>query len=284
MSPTERSQARIYRLLLAAYPPEFRERFEDEMVQLFVDQLRAARTGAGGQGTGRTWIRSVSDLAVTALSERARRGRTAGHSLPAGPSLPNRLLGLLGILGGLLLVAAFVPNLPWTSELFNLRLVLLNIGAIAVAVAMHRQMAEVSRRLSLAIMLTVIVANVWYLGMIVIGLDRPRFPEPDPEFRLVFFFAGGAMWLADAVFGVSTWRLRTATRWGAVLLAIGSVLAFAGMDRLELVNGDLAWLVQPLALLGIALNGIGWILLGFDVAFRQRAARPSPRGAPGLPG
>jgi hypothetical protein len=32
----------------------------------------------------------------------------------------------------------------------------------------------------------------------------------------------------------------------------------------------------PIALVGVALNGIGWILIGVDVAFRSRRARPLP--------
>ena len=283
MSPTAASHARIYRRLLAVYPPEFRSRYADEMVQLFVDQLRDAETGAAADGTARTWLRAIRDLAVTSLSERARKGRTVGHSPPVAPSASSRLLGLLGILGGFLLVAAFLPNVPWTSELFNLRLVLFNIGAIAVAIAVHRRQAALSRRLSLAVVVPVVLANAWYLAMVVVGIGRPQFPEPDPEFRLVAFFAGVAMWWADAAFGLVTWRLQTVTRWGALVLAIGSVLAFVGMDRLELARGGLAWLFTPAALLGIALNGCGWILLGVHVAFRRRAPLSSRRTTPGQP-
>jgi hypothetical protein len=36
-------------------------------------------------------------------------------------------------------------------------------------------------------------------------------------------------------------------------------------------RGELAWLVAPVALLGIALNGLGRILLGFDIALRRRS-------------
>jgi hypothetical protein len=196
--------------------------------------------------------------------------------MDAAPSPSTRLLGLLGIFGGLFLVAAFVPNLPWTSETFNLRLVLFNVGAIAIAVVMHRRVAATARRVSIAVGTAVILANAWYLLMVVLSVGRPQFPEPDPEFRLVFFYAGAAMWLADAAFGLATWRLGKATAWGAAALAVGSVLAFSGMDRLELVRGELAWLFLPFALAGIALNGAGWILLGLDVAFRRRPGAPAP--------
>jgi hypothetical protein len=241
------------------------------MVQLFGDQLRDARLGGASGGTARTWLRALRDLGVTAASERARRDRTVAHSLAARPSATTRLLGLAGILGGLLLVAAFLPNLPWTWEVTTLRLVVFNAGAIAIALAIHRRQASVAPRASLAVAGAVILANAWYLAMVVLSIERPQPPEADPEFRLVWFFAGAAMWWADAAFGFVAWRLRTVTRWGALALAIGSVLALLGMDRLELVRGELAWLFTPVALLGIALNGVGWILLGIDVAFRRRA-------------
>ena len=272
MSTAQAAHARVYRLLLTAYPREFRARFGSEMVQLFQDQLQAARA-TGGEGVTRAWLRAIGDLAVSAASERGRIGRRVGHSLGGAPSPTTRLFGLLGILGGLLVVAAFIPNLPWTSELFNLRLVVFNVGAVAVAAAMHRRVSPTSRRLSLGVVVSVVVANGAYLVMVVISLGRPQFPAPDPEFRLLMFYAAVAMWLADGAFGLVSWRLRTATAWGALALAVGSGLALLGIDRLELVSGDLAWLFAPLALIGIALNGTGWILLGLDLAFGGRASR-----------
>ena len=270
MRRVEASPARIYRRLLALYPPEFRARYADEMVQLFVDQLRDAQLVAAPGETARTWLRTLHDLVSTAASERARRNRGVAHSLMPPPSGSSRMLGVMGILGGLVLVAAFLPNLPWTWEFSALRLVLFNAGAIAIAVAVHRRQAAVSGRASLAVAIPVIVANAWYLAMVILSIGRPQPPQGDPEFRLVMFFAGAAMWWADAAFGVVTWCLGAVTRWGALALAIGSVLAFTGMDRLELVRGDLAWLFVPAALVGVALNGIGWILLGVDLAFRRR--------------
>jgi hypothetical protein len=246
------------------------------MVQLFGDQLRDARLGGASGGTARTWLRALRDLGVTAASERARRDRTVAHSLAAAPSGTSRILGLVGILGGLVLVVAFLPDLPWTREAFQLRLVLFNAGAIAVALAVHRRQVSAAPRASLVVASAVILANAAYLAMVVLSLDRPQPPDADPEFRLVMFFAGVAMWWADAAFGFLAWRLRAVTRWGALALAIGSVLAFLGMDRLELVRGELAWLVAPVALLGVALNGIGWILLGIDVAFRRRRTADVP--------
>ena len=276
MRRADASPARIYRRLLALYPAEFRARYADEMVQLFGDQLRDARLGDARGGTVRTWLRALGDLAVTAASERARRHRTVAHSLAGPPSATSRMLGLVGILGGLVLVAAFLPNLPWTRELFQLRLVLFNAGASAIVLAVHRRQASASPRASLAAAVPAILANTWYLAMVILSIGRPQPPEGDPEFRLVMFFAGVALWWADATFGLVTWRIGVVVRWGALAIAIGSILAFTGMDRLELVRGELAWIFIPASLAGIALNGLGWILLGIDVAFRRRRAPVTP--------
>ena len=229
MDRADASPARLYRRLLRLYPSAFRARYEDEMVRLFEDQLRDVRAAGEPAGIARLWLRVLGDLAVTAASERAGRDRTVAHSLSTAPSTSSRVLGLLGVVGGLLLVAAFVPGLPWTQELTQLRLVAFNVGAIAIATAVHRRQVPVAPRASLVAAGAVALANAWYLAMIVLSIGRPVFPDPDPEFRQVAFWAGVAMWWADAAFGIFTWRLRSATRLGAgALLSMGRNSRVAG--------------------------------------------------------
>ena len=48
-------------------------------------------------------------------------------------------------------------------------------------------------------------------------------------------------------------------------LAIGSLLAIIGMDRLGLTSASDITVFGRLGLTGVALNGIGWVLLGLDV-------------------
>lgn len=57
---------RVYRALLRVYPRQFRAEYRDEMTRLFADQLRDARSTAGGVGVVRLWVRSLVDLVVTA--------------------------------------------------------------------------------------------------------------------------------------------------------------------------------------------------------------------------
>lgn len=190
-------------------------------------------------------------------------------SLLAPPqSLSNRALGVAGILGGVVLLAAFVVAIP--AGMNPLRLVLFNLGAIAVVTAVQRRHAATGSRPGWALASGSVVANALYLVMVVLSVGRPVPPAPDPDFRLVMFYAGLAMWLADAAFGFVSLRLRLVTRWGALALAAGSPLAILGMSHLELTSPTNPTVFGPLSHLGIALNGLGWILLGLDVALRAR--------------
>jgi len=274
--PRATRQERIYRSLLHLYPTELRARFSDEMVQLFGDQLRDARTGGLPAGAAMTWLRTLGDLAVTAASERLRRDRTVAHSLAASPSTSSRVLGLVGVVGGAVLLAAFVVDIA--PGLNVLRLVFFNLGAMAIVLAVHRRQASAAPRMALLAAVPALVSNAWYLAMVLLAVGRPQPPLGDSDFRLVWFFAGAAMWLTDAAFGLVTLRVGVVARWAALPVAIGSVLAFTGMDRLELTSPSNPTIFQPLSLAGIALNGIGWILLGLDVAIRRRPSDTQPQG------
>jgi len=259
---------RVYRALLGLYPAAFRVRFSDEMVKLFGDQLRDAH---GAERLFVTWLRTLSDLAVTAASEHTTKDRTVAHSLAPPPSLWSRVLGLMGALGGAALVAVFVVDVA--PGLNVARIVLYNLGAIAIVVAIYGRMKTISPRLALAAVSPAILANAWFLVMEVLSIGRPQFPEGDPEFRLIADYAGAAMWLADGAFGLVIWRTAATARWLGLALTLGSLFALSGMSRLELVRGDFAWFFVPAALAGIGVNGLSWILMGIAVATRRRAVR-----------
>ncbi|MGH2477035.1 MAG: hypothetical protein ACRDIL_17390 [Candidatus Limnocylindrales bacterium] len=190
-------------------------------------------------------------------------------SAPNALTPGDRILGLGGVLGGGALVAAFLP-LNWSAEALAVRLVMFNAGAIAIVIAVHRRARALSPESSTAVADVVAVAALLahgsYVVIVVAGIGRPQPPEADPEFRLVLFVMGAAMWLADATFALVAFRHRVVARLSAAALLIGSLLAFLGMDRLELVRGDLAWFFEPAALAGIALAGAGWTLLGIELA------------------
>ncbi|HJQ30199.1 MAG TPA: hypothetical protein VJ827_12745, partial [Rubrobacter sp.] len=59
---------RVYRELLKAYPKQFRQEYGPQMEQAFGDLYREERERGGK--ISQLWIRTLSDLAATALAER----------------------------------------------------------------------------------------------------------------------------------------------------------------------------------------------------------------------
>ena len=277
MNSPRASHERAYRGLLRLYPSRFRERYSDEMVQLFGDLLRDARAAAGPTGTATTWIRTLADLLVTAASEHARRDQTVAHSLGPAPSPATRALGLAGILGGVLLVAAWVPNLPWSPDLFNFRLVAFNLGAIAIVAAIHHRQSRAAPRLAMAAAIPAVLANAWYLVMIIRAVAQPG-EIGRGDYGPLFGAANTAMWLADAWFGLLTFRIGVVSRWPALALAVGSILALNGLG---LVTGYLEEIVDSLALAGLTVNGLAWVVLGIEVATRSRVREHGLSAGPG---
>jgi len=262
------SQERVYRALLRLYPQPFRSRFGDELVQLAGDLLRDARDARANRGVGRMWLGLLLDVAMTAPAEHLEQRRVA-HSLTRPAPAVMKALGLLGILGGLLLVVAFVPDLPWSWLVFNLRLVLFEVGAIAVIVAVLSLRPSRWRWPMLLVGATAALANAWHLVMTIMFVNRPQPPAPDAEFRPIYGLAAMTMWFADAAFALVAFRLGVASKWGSLSLAVGSILAVTGVSGLGLTQllGDLA---EPVTLVGVALVGLGWVLLGLAVATRRR--------------
>lgn len=185
----------------------------------------------------------------------------------------TRLLGGAGILGGAVLLAAFVIEIP--PVLNDARLVMFSLGAIAVVVGLNRRELPTSRTLLRVASIAAVIANAWHLSMVVLSIGRASPFAGD--FGLVSYYAGLAMWLADAAFGAAALRSGVASRWGPLALAIGSVLAIAGMDRFGLTSPWNPTIFGPVALTGVALNGLGWILLGLDLASGGRLVVPNAR-------
>lgn len=183
-------------------------------------------------------------------------------SLPGPPPIVTRALGVVGIVGGVALLAAFGADIP--PALNNVRIVLFLGGAIAIAVAVHPRLARVSRRLALAGAVPIVLGNALYIAWVLLSLGQARPFAGD--FGLVGFYAGLAFWLGDAWFGLVALRIRVLARPALVVLLVGSVLAITGIDRLELTSEVSPTIFGPLSLLGAALNGVAWVLLGIEVA------------------
>lgn len=251
----------IYRNLLRAYPAAYRSEYGEQMVQMFGDQLRR-------DGAGTTWLRAIAELPATATSEHFRRNRAVAHSMTVAPTPVTRVLGLMGVVAGGLVLFGFlgVVGLTVSPDLFNLRLVVYNLGVIAVVIAVHRRQSPAGRRLAISGAIPAALANLAYSLVILEVVAQPGEVGPGSFQPIVLTTAVTvAMWLSDAWFGAVTWRLGVLNRWSALALVIGSLAALAGMSNWQLVDSSL---IANLVLVGIGVHGAAWILLGLEVALR----------------
>jgi hypothetical protein len=251
---------RLYRALLRLYPADYRAHYSDQMVQAFADQRRDI-------GTTRAWLRAPTDVISTALGEHLRRNRPMAHSLTVAPTLTGRVLGTLGVIGGAVILIAFL-GFETDSAFFNLRLVLVNLGALAVVVAVHRRQSPTDRWMALTGSLPAIITNGTYLILVMrVALLQPGYYSGDFQPIHLFVYVGAAQWLSIAWFGAVTFRLGVLSRWSAMALAASSLLML-GMNNaaFQVPGSGLAAIFQG----GIAVHAFAWILLGIEVAWRRR--------------
>ena len=89
--------ARIYRLLLRAYPPEFRAEFEREMVLLFRDQCRESDVTSL-----RFWAAVIWDVVRSALSQRLEAWGLCGTEHTLIIEVTMKFAAMLTVLFGVL--------------------------------------------------------------------------------------------------------------------------------------------------------------------------------------
>lgn len=264
---------RVYASLTRVYPAAFRERYREEMVQLFADQLRDARAGSGAGGVLMTWLRTLADVASSAVGEHLRKDRPVAQSLAMfQPTKSMRLLGLLAVVGGVLLLWAFVSWNPFADPNLNsARLALFWLGGMAVAWALHARQSEASRDLARAATGLVVVTGAWNILWIIlsIGRDSPF----SGTFGVLGFWASFLGWLSASLYGGVSLRRSMAqgmprwsglaTRFAALALLVGGVVGTFGMDRLGLTRWEpVGELFRTLGALGVGAVGLGWLLLG----------------------
>lgn len=253
---------RVYRDILRLYPTEFRRRFGDDMVQLFNDRLRDAHAGRTSGGAVLVWLALIGDVLVHASIEHLRRHRTVAHSLTSTPSITSRMLGIAGIAAGLAILAAYVVDLP--SGLFRDRLIVFGVGVIAIGIGVHLRQSRHAPAASTAAIVALGAVVGTYLFTILVE-------TPD----IVVFGAGLALWLGSAAFGAVAALIGAVSRIGGWGVALGSLLAATGIDRLGLVSEAAPTIFNTLSQVGIVTMAVGWIMLGLDVAMRRVARQPT---------
>jgi len=103
MRETASLSCRVYRLLLAAYPAEFRREYGSSMLQVFRDSSRAAKTSEGKLATGKFWLAILGDLVVSASKQHIENVREVN-----GP-MNNMRRDLLAVMGcSVIILTAFL--------------------------------------------------------------------------------------------------------------------------------------------------------------------------------
>jgi hypothetical protein len=162
MSPA--AAERIYRLLLRAYPPDFRAEYGREMVLLFRDQCRESDVRSLG-----FWARVLWDVARSAPALRAEAWRSRGSEstqtteviMKLAAMLTLLLGGVIGILNAAVeWVAASEQSISGTHEVSLVFGVLASALLLAAGVAIlnRTQRGRQAARLALFASLVMIVA------------------------------------------------------------------------------------------------------------------------------
>jgi hypothetical protein len=97
-----RASERLYRALIAAYPREFRREYGPQMRQVFRDLCREERRKYQKRGLVRLWVRTILDLATTAIV-----GRISGLGRSSSKEVSVNDYKLAGLGFALLLAPLF---------------------------------------------------------------------------------------------------------------------------------------------------------------------------------
>ena len=181
------------------------------------------------------------------------------HSMPTAPPIEARVLGIAGMVGGAILLTLFVVDLP--SGPTALFIAVFNFGALAIVIAMLRRGA-MSGPIPALVGAALIAVSAWHAVMAMANIHRGVLFAPDL-----------ALWLT-ALFGAIMLRHPGITRWAAATLAIGCVVVVTGTDRLGLVSAMSPTLFDTLSQVGIVMVGVGWVVMGIDVAMRRTVGQP----------
>ncbi len=166
MSPA--AAERIYRLLLRAYPPDFRAEYEREMVLLFRDQCRESDVRTLG-----FWTAVICDVARSAPALRMEAWRQNTRTMEVSMKLAAILTVLLGVLGIANAVVEWVAGSKGAIDGAYVLAVVLGVLASAlllgagVAILLRRQQAA---RLALfASLVSVVAARLLFPWMSILS-------------------------------------------------------------------------------------------------------------------
>ena len=254
---------RAYRTLLRAYPKDLRREYGEEMARTFRDLRRREVERRGVRGIALLWVRTLPELVFTASKERntmLARNFARNAYLPARPAVVTRWGGFLGLLGGVIGMAAYYlgvyVSLPLSSIVLLLSVLLSTLGlfglygTLATTSGRPGRLAAAGALLATASVVSWLMLGVfWALGAIWVWMAVPM--HVATAVAVCCWFAGLLLLGVAALSTRLPGRLRILPLTVAVLVPVSVMLLplFA----------PLGTLVTNLPFLGIAL--LGWFLL-----------------------
>jgi hypothetical protein len=259
----------VNRFLVRLYPVDWRARYGDEFEALLAERPLGPF--------------DVVDVALSAFDAHLRRGGpTAPGEHTRGVRMTLRNGGIAAIVGGGLFLISLAGASATNSESKQLWLALFAVSLGALVVAIIGLSAEQGRRqpslMWAAVAVPVIGAAISVLGLIGMATvgDNP-------------FIAGVSPWniwalgtlltiIGSGLFALASLRVRTTSRLGSALLAVGAAIAIPFLMGIAFVElfGDAGSIV---GLLGIVAFAVGWIWLGISAIRVDRSATASYREA-----
>ena len=219
------ASARLYRVLLGAYPARFRREYGAPMLQVFRDCCREAARQRGLYGIAVVWLTALRDLLVSAIVERV------AEALRLSRAQCVRWGGLASILGGGL----------WVAE---------TIGAV-VAPSAHWVTADTE--VILAPSLYRLYGLLFALGALgvlggVAGLAARRVAGPGWLGRAGFYVAAGGagLYALSGLAQATTLRFYGAL-WGPGFFSLGIGMTLAGVAIIR-ARGVPRWRALPLVI------------------------------------
>lgn len=103
MRETTNLSCRVYRMLLAAYPADFRREYGPLMLQVFRDSARDIKRRDGKLATGKFWLAILGDLVVSASKQHIENVREVNDPMN------NMRRDLIAVVGcAVIILAAFM--------------------------------------------------------------------------------------------------------------------------------------------------------------------------------
>lgn len=189
------------------------------------------------------------------------------------PTRWMRAAGVIAVVGGLLILWAFVSWNPFDDrDLNSVRLLLFWSGGAVVALAYHERQIAARPLLGRTAGGAVVLFGGWNALWVLLArsVDSPF----SGGFGFVGFVAGFSGWFAASVYGAamlaSSGAWRGMDRWAAITLRLAAALlvpagvaATFGMDRLGLSRSEpFGELFGDLGALGVGGVALAWVLMG----------------------